>query len=237
MIAPDGISREALLYLFADRLVERSRLAGRLLSNPACPVPGGQRLVKLGSLEQMLCAWALWGLEDGGYIKLEVVDPATAWNAFRQKVTGTGATQPWVRLAKLVEAPPGPSLSAELATLVPENGGTVLATLLDWAIPRTPLPLFGIVKIVRAEATRAGILQSGLVHPPWWRRSWFNQVLASSRPNAERLFSLNPHFEQLRQEWLDFGAAHHALRAGLLRDVGNGLAAARPTSFDPSAPS
>jgi hypothetical protein len=208
----------------------------RLLSHPAAPVPGRDVLVDLRELETMIVAWALWGLHRDEYLSLQLAERPSGLGAAKEHLTGTGWTSPRVTITTVSPPPEGEYLGAGLAATVPVEGASVSSTVVEWSSGRSPLPVFGIVRVVRAEATDLGILQPGLEQPPWWRNRAFNRVLAASRPNARVLSELQGAFEKCWRAWCEFGTDQPELKDGLLRDVRKGLAGARPTLVFPSAP-
>lgn len=230
-----SISHEALPYLFADRAVKHSSVMMRLLSHPAAPVPGRDVLVDLGELETMIVAWALWGLQRDGYLALQLAERPSGLRVAKQRLVGTGWMPPRVTITIVSPPPMDESLAAGLAAVVPVEGASVYSTIVEWSSRRFPLPVFGVVRIVRAEATDLGILQPGLEQPPWWRNRAFNRVLAASRPNGGAMSELHGTFEKSWRAWCEFGTDQPKLKDGLLRDVRKGLAGARPTfgSFPP----
>lgn len=76
---------------------------------------------------------------------------------------------PRVTITMVSPPPTGESLAAGLAAVVPVEGASIYSTIVEWSSRRFPLPVFGIIHIVRVEATKLGILQPGLQQPPWWR--------------------------------------------------------------------
>jgi len=97
-----------------------------------------------------------------------------------------------------------------------------------------PLPMFGVVQVVRSEAVRLGVLKSGLTQPSWWPRRAFTLVIAASEPTGDALSSWESDFEKMREEWEAFGVERSEVRSGLLHDVNAGLAAIRPASTVPA---
>lgn len=232
-----SISHEALLYLFADRAVKHSSVRMRLLSHPAAPVPGRDALVDLGQLETMIFAWALWGLQRDGYVALQLAERPSGFGVVRERLKGSGWVPSRVKITTVGPPTEGESLAAGLAATVPAEGASIVSTIIEWSSTRFPLPVFGIVRIVRAEATELGILQPGLEQPSWWRNRTFNRVLAASRPNGDGLASLQGTFEKTWRAWCEFGTDQPKLKDGLLVDVRKGLVETRPTigSFAPEA--
>lgn len=184
------ISYEGLLYLFADRIIQKSSLTRRLLSHPAAPVPGRQTLVELDQLETMIFAWAFWGLQRESQMGLELAERPSGLRAAKDQMTGTGWKPSRVRITTVELAHAGESLSAGLATSVPAEGAGLVSTIIEWAASHAPLPVFGIVQIVRTEAIGLGILQHGLEQPSWRQNRAFNRVLAASRPNGDSISRL-----------------------------------------------
>jgi hypothetical protein len=224
-----SVSPEGLLLLFADQVVERSSLTSRLGSTVAYPVPGNGHLVKLGMLEQLLCAWALWGLAEGGYLQLKLAERPKGVAALRQRAVGIGGTDARVAVSVRADLGRPRTLGGELVANASEDGTTAFSLILDWVVARAPLRLDAIVGVVQAESVRRGILETGSHQQPWLRQRSFNRVLPAVKAEPKKLAELEPRFTQTKASWEHFSRSNKELHSSLLFDVSKGLTAGRPT--------
>jgi hypothetical protein len=216
-----GVSRSALLYLFADRFVRRSRLSSRLTGNPGVPVPCSRKLVRLVDLEESLLAWAVWELSD----KLAILDVEEApTSALRQDAT--------VVISPTGDTTDSQSLASSLLAVVPPAGARVEAVVESWADKRAPLPLYGLVREVRRELIGAGLLADRVIAPPLWRRSFLNLVISKPVGDRRRIVALTGRFDDMVARWSAFEVSEPVKFEALLRAARLGLENSRVTSFD-----
>lgn len=165
------VSRSGLIFLFADRAVQRSSLASRVTVQAAAPVPCSKGLVRLGPFEQLLVAWALWELIVDGEMD------AVLGGAPRQFRIG-GRPRRQVLLTPVVSRRDDGSLASSLAGEIPPEGCTAASAELGWTARRDPLPVFGVLKAVRPELVAAKVIDDSVIPPHWWHRWWGDLVMS-----------------------------------------------------------